>query len=973
MSDLRVYIEPNYSVPDRGEGGIRRVVEAQFRYLPQFGIEPVKVIDRAQVSAGHGTELTRRPDMPFVSHCHGLHWTDYEWDNWAYEVNEKVTQSMTQAQAVTMPSKWVREAVVRGVLVNPTVIYHGVDADEWTPANVGEHGGYALWNKGRLDPISNALDMQQLARRMVSTQFVTTLGMQTQNVSVVGVMPLYEMKPIIQRAGVYLQTARETMGIGMLEAMASGVPVAGWNYGGQAEVIRQGETGYLAEYGDYEGLANCVRDCLANRERMSVACIEDVRAHWAWPDKIAQYAEIYHRVYAEWTAPRPKVSVIVPCHNLGRYLADCLNSVLRQRLQDWECLIIDDASDDNTAQIAGDYAASDERFKYHRTPSNLKLVGTLNYGAGLARGKYLINLDADNQLGENALSYLSMALDDDPARHIVYGMLDTIDENGLNRKRNSFPQTSPFDWRWQMGHLNQIPSTAMYRREVWARSGGWRERMWRAEDAEFWCRVTSFGFRAERVTDECALIYRMRSDSKSRHEPGDGDWTAWFPWRMGADNAQEGLKLIRQGPGVTRPKLVPFGAQGKRSPKEKLFWNVPHHTAPVVSVIIPLGPAHEKLVIDALDSLIAQDVLDWEVIVVNNTGRALAEIPGAPYARIIDSPKKQVGAARNAGVKAARGKLIYFLDADDFLNVGGLRAMLERYAKGDAGYIYSDYLEIGDNWSEKYTGLKDYDQHEWRAVHSVNILIAKSDFNKSGGFDGDMTGWEDWDLFSRLAILGICGAHLSAATWCYRKHTGTRRDDSLTKEAELLPLLKERYGAWYDGGAEMGSCCGGNPDSVLAAKKIVAEVMAMQGGSLGENAFVAPPAPTKQDTGLTPPITRMQFIGEQVGAITFFGKSGAHYRGGNNNLDRYVDALPGDVERLVNTGMWAVVPPPPAPEPEPQPVILTAPEPPMVATAPWLGVNEFVEAQPELVTVDAPAPGEIVAVKAKRGRRAKVK
>ena len=59
-----------------------------------------------------------------------------------------------------------------------------------------------------------------------------------------------------------------------------------------------------------------------------------------------------------------KVSIIVPCYNQAQYLDDCLQSVLDQTYQDWECIIVNDGSPDNTAIIASVWTARDPRFKY---------------------------------------------------------------------------------------------------------------------------------------------------------------------------------------------------------------------------------------------------------------------------------------------------------------------------------------------------------------------------------------------------------------------------------------------------------------------------------------------------------------------------------------------------------------------------------------------------------------------------------
>src|SRR5512135_2805640 len=128
-----------------------------------------------------------------------------------------------------------------------------------------------------------------------------------------------------------------------------------------------------------------------------------------------------------------------------------------------------------------------------------------------------------------------------------------------------------------MAHMNQLPSCAMMRREVMQRSGGYRIRNKRQEDAEFWCRVTSFGFRAKKVTQAITYYHRMRDDSKGQKEwdteGKEPDWTAWFPWRLGAKDGGEGRTLLRKYGGLHPfPQIVPFGAQGDSS--DGKFWYV---------------------------------------------------------------------------------------------------------------------------------------------------------------------------------------------------------------------------------------------------------------------------------------------------------------------------------------------------------------------------------------------------------------
>jgi len=815
---LNVCIHPTWKRTDRADGGIRRVSEAQWKYLPEFDIQPVFGTIGADLIATHGTARVNIHDKPIVNHNHGLYWDCHEWPSWAHEANKQVAEAMVQAVSHSAPSKWVANALTRGMLVYPEVIYHGVDAEEWIP---GENRDYILWNKARTDPVSNPNDMQELATHLSHIRFASTIGKATKNVKIIGTMPIDEMKEWVRHAGLYLCTARETFGIGTLEAMACGVPVVGWDWGGQREIIKHGETGFLAKPGDYEALAEGIKWSLSNRNMLGGNAREDVLANWGWQKRIKQYAELYHRTWDWWNKPECKVSVIVTCHNLAKYLSDCLKSVAEQDFEDWECIVVDDDSKDDTSNVAKQWENIDDRFRYVKTPENLKLPGARNFGFTHSKGKYIKFLDADDMLAEHALRTLSGALDIDGSIHIAYGHLDTVREDGNNRQRSNGWPFQGFSWYGQMAHLNQLPYSSMMRREVMERSGGYRVRNWRAEDAAFWIHATSFGFRAAKVTQASTLVYRWRTNSKTQHEDGDGDWTAWYPWRLGAETGKQGMKIFNGMVGVAnhpRPDLVPFGAHG---PPSKKFWPVPDHTNPFVSVVIPVGPKHDKYVIDALDSVVAQTFQNWEAIVVNATGKKWPDgfespVAGAPYAKVIDAGKVlKPAAARNLGAKHARGHAILWLDADDILISGVLEEMMEIYLGTDGGLVYTDWLRgLSSKDEQKPLELYKSPEFECGAIiktmqHAMMCLVPRSAHEKIGGFDENMPGWEDWDYLIALQSIGVCSYRLERPGFVYRFYAGGVREDNYERREELKAAFYEKWKDYAERKKTMP--CGGCP------------------------------------------------------------------------------------------------------------------------------------------------------------------
>ena len=799
--------------------GILRVIEAQVEHLPKFGITVVDDIRQADVICNHGNSNEQLSGVPIVHVGHGFMWSRQPWGDGFMDVNRQVTEAMHSAVAHTAPSEWVARAIRRGGYWYPKVIYHGVDADKFTPSR--EHGNYVLWNKARADYVSDPGDMIRLAESMPGTQFRSTIGSQNpvyshpSNVKIIGPKPYKEMRKIVSDASVYLATARETFGIGTLEALASGVPVAGWNWGGQSEIIIHGVTGYLAPPGDYHALQECVQLCIAERDRLSANCVQDARENWKWEPRIQQYAELFMDVYQKWNTHTPKVSVIVTAYNLDEYIPDCLDSIKEQTFKDFECIVVDDANQPSTRKIVENYARSDERIRYAPTPENLGLPGARNFGLSLSRGRYVRHVDADDFLSPSALELETNELDRNRSVDIVYGHLEVVRTDGSRvfehgePVRGGWPPEN-YNWYHQMAHLNQLPSCVMARREVYERSGGYRTRMRRNEDAEFWCRVTSLGFRAHKFTSAVTYFHRERNDSKGALEwqnaGAEPDWTAWFPWRMGASNYQQARDILRQrGESPQNSYIVPFGAQGK-PPRSLGFWYVHDYANPIVSIVVTCGPGHRKYLIDALDSIQAQTYPDWEVVVVNDTGEAWEkDIMGAPWARVINMDgNKGVAAARNEGFKHTSGKYIVWMDADDYWMPWLLERMVST-AEYNTGVIFSDII-LSTKEGNKVNMYKDFDSSQ--VIHTMqypgsSILvprtIASAMVEFQGGFDEQIPGMEDWDYQIGVHHLGYCAFRIPDPLFVYRMQTSTKREKDYAKIDEIVRYIDQKWSVYRKG------------------------------------------------------------------------------------------------------------------------------------------------------------------------------
>lgn len=181
--------------------------------------------------------------------------------------------------------------------------------------------------------------------------------------------------------------------------------------------------------------------------------------------------------------PLPKVSIGLPVYNGERYLAKAIKSVLDQTYEDFELIVVDNASTDGTRDIAQHYAAIDRRVLYVRNQRNLGAAPNFNRAVELARGEYFKWAAHDDMLEPQYLALCVDRLDRDPDVVLAHTRIRLIGENddvlaGYDREDDLFDHPDPItryanainEWHWcitifgvmRRNLLNRTPRIASY-------------------------------------------------------------------------------------------------------------------------------------------------------------------------------------------------------------------------------------------------------------------------------------------------------------------------------------------------------------------------------------------------------------------------------------------------------------------------------------------------------------------------------
>lgn len=219
----------------------------------------------------------------------------------------------------------------------------------------------------------------------------------------------------------------------------------------------------------------------------------------------------------------PKISVCIPAYNCSRYVKQTLESVLRQSLQDFEIIVYDDASTDDTARIVA--AMADRRVRYFRNPRNVGVAATRNNCLALARGRYIAWLDADDLYAPDMLATHRVILDRHPQVGLVHGAYHVIDEEGRRLPDWLLPFSTEIIEKGREAFRELVLSnyittpTVMVRRDCHDRVGSFSEAIGKSStDWDMWLRIALHADLA--FTSKVVAQYRQRHNSISASTRG---------------------------------------------------------------------------------------------------------------------------------------------------------------------------------------------------------------------------------------------------------------------------------------------------------------------------------------------------------------------------------------------------------------------------------------------------------------------
>ena len=225
------------------------------------------------------------------------------------------------------------------------------------------------------------------------------------------------------------------------------------------------------------------------------------------------------------------ISIIVTCYNYGHFLGETLQSIKDQSYTDWECIVVDSGSTDNSSVVVKQFENSDKRFKYI-FKADEGVSAARNAGLKICRGDFIQFIDGDDQIQKSKLQSQIDAFTAFPMADIIYGDVRFYDNGKNNLLRTSLNGDKPDNWMPKISGRGKVviqllkrfnflvTLSPLLKRSVIANTGGFNEDIPALEDWDFWqrCAFNNSFFHFNQSENDLSLVRVHQGSLSKRRE-----------------------------------------------------------------------------------------------------------------------------------------------------------------------------------------------------------------------------------------------------------------------------------------------------------------------------------------------------------------------------------------------------------------------------------------------------------------------
>ncbi len=308
------------------------------------------------------------------------------------------------------------------------------------------------------------------------------------------------------------------------EAMACGLPVVSTFHSGIPELIEDGETGHLVAEKDIGAIAEKLMYLISYPEswkEMGLKARIKIETDFNLQIQVRKLEQLFDQVIKSHgikERQQPFFSVIIPTYNRDRFIKRAINSVLRQTCQDYEIIVVDDGSEDQTRTIVNSFGPK-VRYVYQtrKGPSTAR-----NTGIQMARGRYIAFLDSDDQFLSNKLEKNKEFLETHPNSYFLYSWYYEIRKGRKRRLVNNLKLYSDIN-KFRSGLYKRKftirTSTVVIHKSCFNKTGLFNSEYHYSQDWDMWLRLACYyqGYCQEKPLSLYRRHQRKKIPGSMRH------------------------------------------------------------------------------------------------------------------------------------------------------------------------------------------------------------------------------------------------------------------------------------------------------------------------------------------------------------------------------------------------------------------------------------------------------------------------